>query len=367
MGHHDIPPLDFIGPPSHERRAEQARGPSSGTGTTGANTSRDDAAATEIEPGKTAKAIVEGGSVGKAEQVLALASNGVRGAAIITPVYASHMVPETTRHENLLSQAAPADTGPPDFGGRGRNVSSIVLPCNGISFAISGCAIPGHRRTSGVSSPPLYMLGLICYQLTMTDWAAAFPALARNTPRLREAARAYASGEIAQAEHDKADEAERSRLSNVAFYIRSVGEIGILAVIVGVMFGVHVNDGDTEANSWGLGVLIAVATAFWVALGSPWSFLEKKRPGLKISDSLVAGLQVGLDNVSFKQNRQEPRAPYSYCSERCQVLSAYGPFTFPLAPSITGYRLNFAADGQRQGSIRAPGITRIVAVSSMII
>ncbi len=74
---------------------------------------------------------------------------------------------------------------------------------------------------------------------------------------------------------------ERSRLSNVSFYIQSVGEVVILAIIVGIMFGVHVND-SVEANNWGLSVLIAFATAVWVALSIPWFIFERSRPGLKI-------------------------------------------------------------------------------------
>lgn len=202
-------------------------------------------------------------------------------AAVIAPVLASEDVPETSRGEiwawyayyvganglallnfgptafqNLLAQAAPADTGLIRFAGRDRNVNSIVLLTNGISFAIQaalfivigsyadfgsgrrwvlvfwsliafgvgfawlGVQVP-ERWQAGVA---LYILGLICYQLTLTYWTAAFPSLARNTPRLKEAARAYADGEIGQADYDRQDEMERSRLSNMAFVIQSFGE-----------------------------------------------------------------------------------------------------------------------------------------------
>ncbi len=271
-----------------------------------------------------------------------LASTAGGGIAIVTPVYASSDAPETTRYEvwawyayyiganglslfnfgptafqNLLSQAAPPDTGLLDFGGHERNVNSIVLLCNGVSFAVQAILflvigayadfgsgrrwvlicfsllsygvgfgwLAVHEPSEWRVAAALYMVGLVCYQLTLTYWTAAFPALARNTRRLREAARAYAGEEITQPEYDFVDEVERSRLSNVAFYIQSVGEVVILAIIVGVMFGEHVTD-SVEANNWGLSVLIAVATAFWVVLGIPWFFLEKKRPGLKIPDGM---------------------------------------------------------------------------------
>ncbi|KAI1498587.1 autophagy-related protein 22-like protein [Biscogniauxia marginata] len=257
---------------------------------------------------------------------------------LVAPTLASSEVPETSKWEiwswycyyiganglalfnfgptafqNLLSQAAPADTGLLVWAGQARNVNSIVLLANGLSFAIQAVLFvtigayadfgSGRRWILfvwslisfgvgfgwlGVHEPSewqiaagLYIVGLICYQLTLTYWTAAFPSLARNTPTLKEAARAYAEGKIEQTEYDRMDEVERSRLSNVAFYIQSVGEVVILAIIVGILFGVNVN-ASTEANNWGLSVLIAFATACWVALSIPWFVLEKKRPGLKI-------------------------------------------------------------------------------------
>ncbi|KAI0438883.1 autophagy-related protein 22-like protein [Xylaria telfairii] len=263
---------------------------------------------------------------------------GASETGIIAPVLASTEVPETTKWEiwswyafyiganglalfnfgptafqNLLSQAAPEDTGLLRFAGRDRNVNSIVLLTNGISFAIQAALFiiigsyadfgSGRRwilvfwsivsfgigfAWLGVHVPSrweagvgLYIVGLICYQLTLTYWTAAFPSLARNTPHLKEAARAYAEGEISQADYDRQDEMERSRLSNTAFCIQSLGEVVILAIIVGILFGVDVN-ASTEANNWGLSVLIAFATAVWLVLSIPWFLMEKKRPGLKI-------------------------------------------------------------------------------------
>ncbi|KAJ2959671.1 hypothetical protein NQ176_g11102 [Zarea fungicola] len=84
---------------------------------------------------------------------------------------------------------------------------------------------------------------------------------------------------------DHRDEMERSRLSNVGFYVQSVAEIVILAVIVGVMYGVHVQRSVVD-NNWGLSVLIAFATGVWLLLSLPWFFMEKKRPGMKVPDNL---------------------------------------------------------------------------------
>jgi len=119
---------------------------------------------------------------------------------------------------------------------------------------------------------------VIAYQTTLTFWTAAFPGLARNTPQLRQKAEEYTAGTITRDEYDFADSLQRSRLSNMAFYIQSVGEIVILAIIVGVLFGVNVN-ASQENNNWGLSVLIAFATGVWVLLAIPWFVLEKRRPG----------------------------------------------------------------------------------------
>ncbi|KND87792.1 Autophagy-like protein 22 [Tolypocladium ophioglossoides CBS 100239] len=223
-----------------------------------------------------------------------------------------------TAFQNLLDQAA-GDSGLLEFAGRARDVNSIVLLANGMSFAIQAALFlaigayadfgTGRRWVLlawsvvaygigfgwlGVHDPDkwqvgvgLYVVGLIAYQLTLTYWTAAFPSLARNTARLKESRLAYAAGDITVEVLDRRDELERSRLSNVAFCIQSVGEVVILAVIVGIMFGVRV-DASAANNNWGLSVLIAFATACWLVLSVPWFLLEKKRPGMEIP----AGLNV---------------------------------------------------------------------------
>ncbi|TFB01288.1 Autophagy-related protein 22 [Trichoderma ghanense] len=217
-----------------------------------------------------------------------------------------------TAFQNLLSQAAPED-GLLLFAGRYRDVNSIVLLANGISFALQAALFliigayadfgTGRRWILvvwslvaygigfgwlGVHDPEqwkigtaLYIVGLIAYQLTLTYWTAAFPTLARNTTKLKDARLAYEAGDITLSELDHRDEMERSRLSNVSFYIQSVGEVVILAIIVGIMFALKVDESAAN-NNWGLSVLIAFATAVWLALSIPWFFVEKSRPGMKI-------------------------------------------------------------------------------------
>ncbi|KAG6018876.1 hypothetical protein E4U41_003523 [Claviceps citrina] len=87
----------------------------------------------------------------------------------------------------------------------------------------------------------------------------------------------------------RVDELERSRLSNVAFWMQGVGEMAMLAVVVGIVRGI----GDDNNNNWRLSVLIAFAAAFWLAASLPWFVLERDRPGLAIPPGgkrLTAGL-----------------------------------------------------------------------------
>lgn len=219
-----------------------------------------------------------------------------------------------TAAQNLLYQQAEAIGGANNdilaFAGANRTINSIILLCNGISFAIQivifliigsfadfGTFRPNilivvsivawgigfgwlgvHTTNNWQAGLGLYMVGLIAYQLCITYWTAAFPGLARNKPELREKARQYEEGTISREEYDVADSMQRNRLSNNAFIIQSLGEIVILAVIVGIMFGLNVN-ASTANNNWGLSVLIAFASGVWVLLAIPWFVLEKRRPG----------------------------------------------------------------------------------------
>jgi len=219
-----------------------------------------------------------------------------------------------TAAQNLLYQQAEAVGGADNeilfFAGADRTINSIILLCNGISFAIQiviflvlgsyadfGTFRPNilivlslvawgvgfgwlgvHEEGQWRTGLGLYVVGLIAYQLCLTYWTAAFPGLARNTVGMREEARRFERGEIGREEYDFADSMKRNELSNTAFYTQSVGEIVILAVIVGVMFGVDVN-ASAARNNWGLSVLIAFASGVWILLAIPWFVLEKRRPG----------------------------------------------------------------------------------------
>ncbi len=119
---------------------------------------------------------------------------------------------------------------------------------------------------------------VILYSLSYAYWLAAFPGLARNTPTLREHAEKYNSGEISREEYDAVDSMKRNEICNTALFIDGIGEVPLIAIAVGILYGVHSNE-STANNSWGLSVFMAWTSAFWLGLAIPWFVLEKRRPG----------------------------------------------------------------------------------------
>ncbi|KAH6644659.1 autophagy-related protein 22-like protein [Boeremia exigua] len=227
-----------------------------------------------------------------------------------------------TAFQNLV-YAASGDAEMLHFLGRTRTVNSIVLLCNGISFAIQilvflllgsfadfgtwrpniliGLSIVAfgigfgwlgvHTQEDWQIGAGLYIVGLIAYQTTITFWTAAFPGLARNTKDILTKAKQLAEGTITRDEYEFADMMKRNEISNTAFYVQSVVEVFILAVIVGIMFGLRVND-SAENNNWGLSVLIAFATGVWVLCAIPWFAFEKRRPGqIPQTNVVLAGIK----------------------------------------------------------------------------
>lgn len=150
-----------------------------------------------------------------------------------------------------------------------------------------------------------YIVGLIAYQTTLTFWTAAFPGLARNTKEIRTKVAQLADGSITREEYEFADMMKRNEISNTAFYIQSVAEVFILAIIVGIMSSLHVND-SAENNNWGLSVLIAFATGVWMLCAVPWFAFEKRRPGQDPGTNIVlAGIkQLGYAMAQIWQLRQ---------------------------------------------------------------
>ncbi|PBK75831.1 hypothetical protein ARMSODRAFT_1080006 [Armillaria solidipes] len=210
--------------------------------------------------------------------------------------------------------------------GHVRDINSIVLLTNGISFAIQAALLIcigawadyGRWRPNitifftlvavgvsfawlGVDDPSkwhagivLYILGLITYQCALTFWTAAFPGLARDLPEVKGSLTELNEGQKSQQDHELLTSLARNRISNISFTVCSAGEIIILAVMVGILKGLR-SDESTENNTKAFSVLIAFSGGVWLLCALPWFMLEKRRPGLQLPPG------TSLMIIGFKQ------------------------------------------------------------------
>ncbi|KAF8896088.1 autophagy-related protein 22-like protein [Infundibulicybe gibba] len=204
-----------------------------------------------------------------------------------------------SQFQNLLFLAGydpmqpPFTTGCNDNGcvlpylGKTRDINSIVLLTNGISFAIQAVLllVIGAWADYGRWRPNITIVfTLVAVAVSfawlgvedppnggaLTFWTAAFPALARDLPEVQQSLAEMHRKEKTLEAHDRFTSLSRNRISNISFAISSAGEIVILAVM------------STENNTKGFSVLIAFAGGVWFLCALPWFFLEKRRPGLSL-------------------------------------------------------------------------------------
>ena len=86
---------------------------------------------------------------------------------------------------------------------------------------------------------------------------------------------------------------KRNEISNMSSWCSGVGELPILAIGVVILHSIHAN-ASVDNNNWGLSVVIAWASAAWLACSIPWFVLEKKRPGQDVpmgTNIVMAGLR----------------------------------------------------------------------------
>ncbi|KAI0733564.1 MFS general substrate transporter [Fomitopsis betulina] len=178
-----------------------------------------------------------------------------------------------------------------DYGEWRPNITIFfTLLAVGVSFAWLGVEDPAHWK-AGVA---LYILGLIAYQCALTFWTAAFPGLVRDLPEVKKSVEEASDGRKAPEEHANLESLERNRVSNISFAVCSVGEVVILAIMVGILKGLH-SDASTETNTKAFSVLIAFAGGVWLLCATPWFWLEQRRTGLSLPPGTT------LLTVGFKQ------------------------------------------------------------------
>jgi hypothetical protein len=82
----------------------------------------------------------------------------------------------------------------------------------------------------------IFIIGVICFSLTVVFYAAIFPQLARNTPRMREVRKRFDEGEITAEKYKWEEALEKSKISSHSL-VRTLlalpsagGDMGILGV-----------------------------------------------------------------------------------------------------------------------------------------
>ncbi|KAF5359548.1 hypothetical protein D9756_003285 [Leucocoprinus leucothites] len=196
--------------------------------------------------------------------------------------------------------------------GQIRDVNSIVLLTNGISFAIQAVVLLiigawadyGQWRPNitifftvvavavsfawlGVEDATKWQAGF-----NLTFWTAAFPGLARDLPEVQESYDLVISGEklwsllfITQ----------RIDTDNFTGKKTMLGEIVILAIMVGILKAVK-SEESTENNTRAFSVLLAFSGGVWLLCALPWFFFEQRRPGLDLPPGTNL-LTVGIKQV----------------------------------------------------------------------
>ncbi|TFK74120.1 MFS general substrate transporter [Pluteus cervinus] len=212
--------------------------------------------------------------------------------------------------------------------GKVRDINSIVLLTNGISFAIQAVLLLivgawadyGHWRPNitifftilavavsfawlGVDQPEQWRASVVLYILgpnhdlfkcSLTFWTAAFPGLARDLPEVKRSYHEAITGHKTVLDHANLASLARNRICNISFAVCSVGEIIILALMVGILKGLD-SDESVENNTRAFSVLIAFSGGLWLLCALPWFWLEQRRPGLTLPPGAT------LLTIGFKQ------------------------------------------------------------------
>lgn len=217
-----------------------------------------------------------------------------------------------------------------NWAGGTKSITSVVLIANGISFAImtllfttiGSAADYGSLNKYilivftvicwgaqfgflGVTQPSqwhaamaLFMLGFVSYGVTLVFYASIFPRLARNTAKTKAARRQLDNGEIDVAGYERVEMLERNRLSNISTAHSNWGYLLTLALNLSIL--IPLADHPMVDN-----YTLAFTNCYWIVLGLPWFFLQKKRPGPPLPKGehwlTVGWKQIGLALKQYKQ------------------------------------------------------------------
>ncbi|KAG2115813.1 autophagy-related protein 22-like protein [Suillus discolor] len=190
------------------------------------------------------------------------------------------------------------------WGSGTKSVSSVVLTADGISFAIMTVILTtiGSAADYGtfgrwllfaitvvcwaaqyacmtlttpnrwVFAMILSIIGFVSYSITLVFYAALFPRLARNTPRVRQLREKYENGEISPEVYDQEESLEKNRITDIFTVHSNVGYLTTLLLNLALLLPMANNP---KVDNY----VIVVVNTYWVVLGIWWFVFQESRPG----------------------------------------------------------------------------------------
>ncbi|KAF7374580.1 hypothetical protein MSAN_00342600 [Mycena sanguinolenta] len=129
----------------------------------------------------------------------------------------------------------------------------------------------------------------------------------------------------------------RNRISNTSSTISSLGEIAVLAFMVGILKGVK-SDASTANITKAFSVLIAFSGAVWPVCALPWFLVERRRPGLRLppGTGLLTVVQTDLSCVSGMPEAEIFVSGILFPDGRRSKHNSIGHPSFTLNAALTG-------------------------------
>ncbi len=223
------------------------------------------------------------------------------------------------------------------FADYGKNRPYILIVSTVVAIAVSFAWLGVTKPDQWQAAIGLYMVGLISYQMCLSYWTAAFPGLARDLPHMRQARQKLQEDSLSNDSRSDAkddvddkgltpategvinviDESNEkmtadkysmletmaiNRISNITFGVSSLGELVILAIIQGMLYGIHA-DRDTVSNTNALSAVVAFSAEHG-------SFVQSHGSSSK---SVVLVRSFRLERTTSRPLSSRPTSPSSTC------------------------------------------------------
>ncbi|KAL2213234.1 autophagy protein [Sarocladium strictum] len=170
-------------------------------------------------------------------------------------------------------------------------------------FSMTAISKPGQWE----AAQALFVIGSLAANIVNAFYAATFPGLVRDLPKLIESEDKVKAGLVSAEEHNKLDAYERSKLYNLVNIVGS----GLVAVFYAIAVGITAALGTNRDNAGkveSFRVLMGYFGALTLICTVPFFILQKHRPGLQLpkdTSMVTAGpKQVWMGMKSAKQLKQ---------------------------------------------------------------